>query len=235
MNDKKIRFRGAIGGYNKEDVNEYIETLSTKHHAAELESNKKISELEEKVKELENELESRNESFLAENAELKERLEKAEALIDELNETLAKQGEEKEQLSKENTELKAKGDEYEKMCETNSELYEKSSKYDRVSEQIGSMIVSANARAESIVSEAELKAKVISNAMIEAVLEKLNAVNDRYANEIVTKTVKLTEELGALALNAEKFRNETRNAVESDCGEIKESLETSKRVIMEEN
>ena len=53
MGDKKIKFRSAMGGYNKEDVNKYIESLSTKYSEAELESKKKISGLEKKVAELE--------------------------------------------------------------------------------------------------------------------------------------------------------------------------------------
>ena len=233
MNNKKIKFRNSMGGYNKQDVNSYIEMLSSKYYDAEADSQKKIAELENKVNELEKEKAEKtmNDSF--ELNTLKADAEKSESLIAELNNTIERLNGEKDELSKQIADLEAKLYEYEKMTEVNSEVYEKSSKYDKVSEQIGSMIVSANARAEGIVSEAELKARVISNSMIDSVYEKLTEVNEKYANEIMTKTVQMTDELRSMSLNAEAFRAELKAEVENECQKIKETLETSKRVITE--
>ncbi|MBE6718751.1 MAG: hypothetical protein E7574_05820 [Ruminococcaceae bacterium] len=235
MNNKKVKFRNSMGGYNKEDVNSYIEMLSSKYYDAEADSRKTISELEKRINELEKENAEKGNIDTNEIEALKSDAEKSDSLIAELNETVSKLNGEKEELSRQIAELEAKINEYEKMTEVNSELYEKSSKYDQVSEQIGSMIVSANARAEGIVSEAELKARVISNSMIDSVYEKLTEVNEKYAKEIVTKTVQMTDELRALSLGAESFRAELRAEVENECQKIRETLETSKRVITEEN
>ena len=138
------------------------------------------------------------------------------------------------ELEKKNTELASKIDEYEKNASENSELYEKSSKYDKISEQIGSMIVSANARAESIVSEAELKARVAAKTMIDMTVEKLNGLNEKYLGEIVAKSVQLTEAFRGLSLEADSFRKVTNSALDEEGSKLKESLEITKRVIMEE-
>ena len=53
MSDKKISFRKSMSGYNKTDVNSYIEQMSIKHNDAEADYQKKITELENKIKELE--------------------------------------------------------------------------------------------------------------------------------------------------------------------------------------
>ena len=46
MGDKKTKFRSALSGYNKEDVNSYIESLSTKYHNEDTENKEKIAKLE---------------------------------------------------------------------------------------------------------------------------------------------------------------------------------------------
>ena len=233
MNNKKIKFRNSMSGYNKQDVNSYIEMLSSKYYDAEADSQKKIAELENKVNELEKEKAEKTMIDAFELEILKADAEKSESLIAELNNTVERLNGEKDELARQIADLEAKLYEYEKMTEVNSEVYEKSSKYDKVSEQIGSMIVSANARAEGIVSEAELKARVISNSMIDSVYEKLTEVNEKYAKEIMTKTVQMTDELRAMSINAETFRAELKAEVENECQKIKETLETSKRVITE--
>ena len=233
MNNKKIKFRNSMSGYNKQDVNSYIEMLSSKYYDAEADSQKKIAELENKINELEKEKAEKTMIDASEFEALKADAEKSESLIAELESTVEKLNGEKGELARQIADLEAKLYEYEKMTEVNSEVYEKSSKYDKVSEQIGSMIVSANARAEGIVTEAELKARVISNSMIDSVYEKLTEVNEKYAKEIMTKTVQMTDELRAMSLDAEAFRAELKSEVENECQKIRETLETSKRVITE--
>lgn len=235
MGDKKTKFRSAIGGYNKEDVNSYIEMLSTKYHNEDTENKEKIAKLEKKIKELEEELEEKGELSLEENKELKENAEKAENIISELRNTVDKLNGEKEEIVKENAVLRDRITELEKVNEDNAELYEKSSKYDKVSEQIGSMIVSANAKAESIVSEANLRARVASNEMINNVYDRLCEVNDKYTNEIITKTVQFAEELKKVSMDAEAFRSSTKDSVREECEGIKEFIESTKRVIVEGN
>ncbi len=235
MGDKKTKFRSALSGYNKEDVNSYIESLSTKYHNEDTENKEKIAKLEKRIKELEEELEAKGELSLEETKELKENAEKAENIIAELRNTVDKINEEKEESIKENAVLRDRISELEKANEDTAELYEKSSKYDQVSEQIGSMIVNANAKAESIVSEANLRARVASNEMINNVYDRLCVVNDKYTNEIISKTVQLAEELKKVSMDAEVFRSNTKDAVKAECDGIKEFMESTKRVIVEGN
>lgn len=232
MNDKKIKFRSSMSGYNKADVNGYIADLNAKYYESDAENQRRIRELETRVKELEEEIAHQNGVELE---ALREKLEKADNLVVEMNGVIDRLNEEKEAAAKDNAELVAKLAEYEKNAEANTEIYEKSSKYDKVSEQIGSMIVSANAKAESIVSEAEIKAKIASKAMIDMTVEKLNDLNEKYTGEILTKAVQLTEELRTLSLATECFRTNIKTSVEVDSIKMKESLDATKRVIMEDN
>lgn len=231
MSERKIKFRSAMGGYNKADVNEYIESLNSKIFESENESRKKIAELEKKIQELESEVDQKNEEEIK---EIYEKIESADRLIVELNGHIDALRQENGELEKKNIELVSKIDEYEKTASENSELYEKSSKYDKISEQIGSMIVSANARAESIVSEAELKARVAAKTMIDTTVENLNGLNEKYLGEIVAKSMQLTEAFRGLSLEADNFRTGTNSALEEEGSKLKESLEITKRVIMEE-
>ncbi len=232
MSDRKIKFRISMRGYNKEDVNSYIESLNIKCFEAEVESKKKIAELENKVTELEQAAKSNSD---AELEELRAKYTELDNLVVGMNDTIDKLNEEKNALEKENADLATKVADYERMNEASSEIYEKSSKYDKVSEQIGSMIVSASARAESIVSEAELKARVASKNMIDTTLEKLNEINEKYTGKIASKTIQLTDALRELSLSAESFRTDTNTSIEEDCIKLKESLEYTKRVILEDN
>ncbi len=231
VSERKIIFRNAMGGYNKADVNGYIESLNSKFFESENESSKKIAELERKIKELENEAGEKNEEKIK---ELSEKVEKADRLIVELNGLIDNLKAENAELEKKNTELASKMDECEKTVNENSELYEKSSKYDKISEQIGSMIVSANARAESIISEAELKARVAAKTMVDMTVEKLNGLNEKYLGEIIAKSVQFTEAFRGISLEADSFRTETNSALEEEGVKLKESLEITKRVIMED-
>ena len=244
MDDKKIKFRTAMGGYKKEDVNGYIEQLSSEYYESETKLKKKIEELEKRVRVLTEKVEDLEIKTMeledgAEESEKSRELlakdnEEKTAIIEGLNGTIEGLKADNEALREEQTRLLAEMDEA-KSKAVDSEVYEKSSKYDQVSGQIGSMIVTANARAESIVSEAELKARISANAMIDTTVQKLNAINEKYSSEIMTKTVQLTEELRSLSLAAESFRAGTKSAVEKECRELKESLECTKRVILEDN
>ena len=238
MSYRQVKFRKSMSGYNKEDVNRYIEEMNAKCCDIEFNSKKKNAELENKIKELEQknkELEEKNKE-LEDSKRDENNTEKqmSEMLISELNGTIEKLNCEKDELIKENEQLKYSITEYEKIKEANSDIFEKSSKYDRVSEQIGSMIVNANARAESIVSEAELKAKLNATAMIEEVTAKLQTINEKYINEITTKTVQMTDELRNLSLSADEFRASTKESLESEYAELTALIENKKKTIIGE-
>ena len=235
MSDNRIKFRKSMGGYNREDVNNYIESMSTKSYENEVALKKQIADLEARVKELEEENREYEESVVVEAEKLRNEKEQSELLIVELNETVGKLKEEKSALIQENTMLKERASELEKANESNVEAFEKSNKYDQVSEQIGSVLLNANAKAESIVSEAQIKARMHVENMVGKAAEKLQALNEKYTKEITVKTVNMAEELRTLSLSAESFRVQTQNSHEGECKELIESLEETKKIILEGN
>lgn len=233
MSDNLIKFRKSMGGYNREDVNNYIETISAKSYEKELDYQKKIAELEAKVKELEEKNKEYEENVVIEAEKLRSDKEQSELLIAELNNTVAKMGAENTDLTQENAQLKERVSELERVNASNFEAYEKSNKYDQVSEQIGSVLLNANARAESLVSEAQIKARVHIDGMVEKAAEKLRALNEKYTREITVKAVGMADELRGISLSAEAFRAQTEAALENECKELKESLEETKKIILE--
>ena len=230
MDGRKEKFRGAIGGYNKEDVNNYIEEISRKYSANLSELEKKADRLERKINALEEEAEERAqaEQNNVSKSEYDEKIAELNLAIDALKS-------ENEALIRERDELADKLSSLTEESESRDELFEKSAKYDQVSAQIGSMIVSANARAESIVTEAEIKARLSSKAMVDTTMERLNEINNKYTGEIIAKALQLAEDLRALSLSAESFRTDTKSAIETDCILLKEYLEKTKRIILEDN
>lgn len=219
MSDKKVKFRTSISGFNRDDVNGYIESLTAKHAKESEEDKKRIAALEEKVKRLEKELED------VENAVEAEKCEKDDQRIAELTEALERAVAENENLKNVNDGLKSTVAQYIKNEEENAIVWEKSSKFDKVSGQIGSLIVSANAEAESIIAQAKLKARTVSNMMIESTKEKLAEMGERYTDDITAKTAELAVSLKALAERAESYYSDMNGSVEKDCDALKESLE----------
>ena len=235
MSDKKIQFRKSMSGYNREDVNSYIESMSLKHYEAEHEYRKKITDLENKIKELEEQAKAWGENQAVELEELRTKAEESDNLIAKLNETVEKLTEEKEELVREGAQLKARVNECEKMSESTSDVYEKSSKYDQVSGQIGALILNANAKAETIVNEAQIKARVNTTAMIDGAVDRLQQINEKYISDITSKTVQLTEELRSLCISADSFRADTQTALENERLQLKESLEATRKIVLEGN
>ncbi|MBR6681897.1 MAG: DivIVA domain-containing protein [Clostridia bacterium] len=226
MGDRKIRFRKAIGGYNKEDVNAFIEEISARYNSSENESQRKIKELQNQVNELQVSLDSikdetdvelnalrvTNESNANTIAELQAKLEAAvnenEALINENG-----------ALKIENAGLKAQSEQFASACE-------KSDMYDKVSEQIGSMIVSANAKAETIVKEAEEKALADRNDMIDNAAARIRNMNAKYTGSLKEKTGSISDDLQRIVNEIERFNVESQMALEIESQNIKE--ETNK-------
>lgn len=219
MSDKKVKFRQSISGFNREDVNNYISDMTAKHLKETQEDKKTIAQLEEKLKKLENELEECREEYEKEkeNAE-NQRISDLTALNEKLTA-------ENEKLTAENSELNNKVTEFIKVQEKTEALWEKSSKYDEVSNQIGSLIISANAEASGIVARAKLKACAVSNRMIEETKDSLTELGDKYTKEVTNKTLELTDALKVLAEKAESFKKETDNTLKNDCIAIRDTLE----------
>lgn len=164
-----VAFRNSRKGYDKSDVNRYIEEMSIRFTSKEAQLKSKIKQLEDAVasyeaKEVDNSELLRVEN---ENSELRSEVERLTALLSE----------------KEEKEAAASSD-----CP----------EYRGISEKLGDIILKANLDAEKIVSEAELEAEkqlyeaeknadgirldaaVSARVMISKVKEKLNTMTEEY-------------------------------------------------------
>ncbi len=226
MKDGKVKFRKSMGGYNRDDVNGYIESLSSKYYYAESEYRRKIDDLEKKLKELEEKVKKADEFSSTELKGLKEENEKGNLLIGKLNDKIDELSTRNNELEQENASLKSNKEELESIKESCSEAYEKSNMYDKVSEQIGSMIVSANAKAEGIISEAELKARANANAIIDNAVLRLRNMNEKYAGEIMSNSIRLSTEIKKISEYADSFCSETDKNLEQEYKDLISSLES---------
>ena len=154
QNDRPI-FRGAVGGYNKQDVNEYIASLSESFAKEKAEYEKKLDDLIELSESLRAKVdEASSESPTDTTGEL----ERANALIEEQNKRL---DESKSQIDSLNAELKARDDEIAALKD-DAERYKdcagKLREYDLMSQKMGELMMKAASSAEQIKSDAEIEA-----------------------------------------------------------------------------
>lgn len=141
MNDSNsmLRFRESFRGYNKDDVNAYIEQVNMRFSRRESDLRAQIAELQ-----------SRSQTAVGEPVEcgLKEKLNAVE---------------------QENTRLKNEIAELKNSVAGDTEKDEKSKLYDSMSAQVGNILIVANSNADKIRSDAEEDAKRIkAEAELEA-------------------------------------------------------------------
>lgn len=135
-----LRFRESFRGYNRDDVNAYIEQINLHFSKKEADLRAIIADLENKVNQNSN---------INNNAEI-ESLKKQISELNNANSTL------------ESELAKAK-------ASVESEAEQKSKLYDSMSSQVGSIIIQANSNAEKIVAEAKIEAENIKmNASLRA-------------------------------------------------------------------
>ena len=207
QNDKPI-FRGAVGGYNKQDVNEYIASLSENFAKEKAEYEKKLDdliELAESLRAKANENQSDNSPDAAVEldransliAGQNQKLEEKQSQIDSLNAALKDRDEKIDELI---TELERFKD-----CE------EKLREYDRMSQKMGELMLKAASSAEQIKSDAELEAaKTLKNSeerrkeLLAREEEMARTLETRYTSAVAAINAKLNELVneGFDALNA---------------------------------
>lgn len=207
QNDKPI-FRGAVGGYNKQDVNEYIASLSENFAKEKAEYEKKLDdliELAESLRAKANENQSDNSPDAAVEldransliAGQNQKLEEKQSQIDSLNAALKDRDETIDELI---TELERFKD-----CE------EKLREYDRMSQKMGELMLKAASSAEQIKSDAELEAaKTLKNSeerrkeLLAREEEMARTLETRYTSAVAAINAKLNELVneGFDALNA---------------------------------
>ena len=207
QNDKPI-FRGAVGGYNKQDVNEYIASLSENFAKEKAEYEKKLDDLIELAESLRAKA-NENQSDNSPDAAVE--LDRANSLIAGQNQKLE---EKQSQIDSLNTALKERD---ETIAELKNELErfkdcdEKLREYDRMSQKMGELMLKAASSAEQIKSDAELEAaKTLKNSeerskeLLAREEEMARTLETRYTSAVAAINAKLNELVneGFDALNA---------------------------------
>lgn len=207
-------FKGSFRGYNKKDVNRYIESIHHRFTSEESKYKEKIAQLSEagnKNTDLENEIKGLEEQIAAKNAEieqLKAQLEEAAKAADELRAENEKLISDKESnlaaiealnrdLYKANEAIDAT------KSDSKDNVSEKAELYDEMSSRLGNMLIMADKNAEKIISEAENEAgKIRTDAIAEAdrihrdvshmastlfceISSKLRTMSESYADDYV--------------------------------------------------
>ncbi|MBQ9428186.1 MAG: hypothetical protein IJU41_01430 [Clostridia bacterium] len=205
--DKMVYFRTALGGFNKEDVNRYIERINADIAERERTLQKKLTAAESKAAELE-EISAKYTDALAKIEELGVKADEREALIAEQLAALDQSRMELESLTEKYNAALSRQSELESQFDAFSEAVQKSEKYDGVRAEIGDIILSAKSSAEEIIRRANRDAdeiKANANQRMEQALASFNARTANASTAIKEHMKKLADSVYAqMAVETEK-------------------------------
>ena len=226
MSEKNVKFKNALGGYNKKDVNEYLAAVS-----AEMRSREEINEV--KRERLERQVEDERtakEIIRAQLDELGFELYEANARETELKNAVtgltSRVAELEAELAKKTDEANLSSDELDKISEIvgieteesdgDLDTAQKAAIYDKLSERIGEIMLKADSNAEQIMTGAmERSDEMISNAqkdsdaLIKAAEAEAASIREHYKNIVSA----YYEEVAA-------FVSDIREAISSFIGDI---------------
>ena len=152
--EKMVFFRTALGGFNRDDVNSYIEKLNAEFADRERTAKRKLEAAESKIAELE-EKNAKLDAATSRIAELESVAEAREKLISEYITKVEQQAAEIEALCASKDDAESEISLLSEKIESLSETIRKSEKYDDISGQIGEIILSARSTADDIIAKAE--------------------------------------------------------------------------------
>ena len=155
--EKMVYFRTSLGGFNREDVNSYIEKLNGEFAERERTAKRKTDALESKLAELEN-AKSELERALARASALETAAAEREKLIAEQLARIEEQNRTIDALRRERGEAQSHAESLDERLASLSDAIAKSEKYDDVSAQIGEIILSAKSTADEIIEAAKREA-----------------------------------------------------------------------------
>ena len=155
--EKMVYFRTSLGGFNREDVNSYIEKLNGEFAERERTAKRKTDALESKLAELEN-AKSELERALARASALETAAAEREKLIAEQLARIEEQNRTIDALRRERGEAQSRAESLDERLASLSDAIAKSEKYDDVSAQIGEIILSAKSTADEIIEAAKREA-----------------------------------------------------------------------------
>lgn len=194
MDNLKPEFRSGIGGYNKQDVNAYIASLSESFAAERAELQKRLAELQTSAEQLE------HSAAEAETEDADAKLMIADSLINEQTKQLENVRNEAAELK---TALDSEREENERLREElarYSDSEEKLREYDRMSQKLGELMIKAASSAEQIKNEALLEAdktlkssEARKNELIEKENELARSLDERYLSAVAAINRKLSE------------------------------------------
>lgn len=222
-----VAFRNAINGYNKNDVNKYIQKLNNeftdyeKKSVATLDDIKLELENEKKKDEQLDELRIACDEMLQVCAQKEQRIKEQEQTILSLNEKLDRQKEQLDALTAERDNLLARLDEMGERLRNLDGANSKSERYDEISSQIGDLIISAKKTANEIIDNAKndagkikeeintqlTTAKEEATGMATSALNAINAILRATAEEALSEILSYVkdaqEEMSRLLVNLE--------------------------------
>ena len=226
MADNAKLFRTAVGGFNKDDVAQYIERINFEFNRDISIAKNETAELRSKLEQAEAELQRYKatgigaERFEAKITVLEDNLAKSEATVKELTEKLVEaeerintQNDALDKLCVENEELKSNVQTV--AAPADPEVEEKAKLYDQMSSKIGVLIMDANRNADTLIAAANDEAAVIvANAQAEA---------QRIVDEANENAKTICDDASA---RAEVFENECKTIFEKYSSAISTSLKT---------
>jgi len=164
-NNAPLRFRDERKGYNKEDVNNYIESLNKKFLTIENEYKKTIAAQNIEIEKLSSETTNVQKESVSENQtiidELIEKNNECNKIINALRDTVEKSNNEKSELYLELQKVKVNLNDLNELLNNTDVIQQKADSYDKMSSQIGSMIIFANEKADDIIASANNQAEDI--------------------------------------------------------------------------
>lgn len=198
MQKDRPAFRSAVGGYNKQDVNEYIASLSDDFAKERAEYEKKLDELSKEIDSLRADKDAASAMPAFPDASVE--LDLANSLIAEQQQTLEKRTAELEALKAEHDGCIEKINSLEAELERFKGSEEKLSEYDRMSKKMGELLLKAASSAEKIKAEAEVEAAEILSSSREKSRELTSRANElsstldeHYSKAVAAINRKLTE------------------------------------------
>ena len=178
--EKMVYFRTSLGGFNREDVNSYIEKLNGEFAERERAAKRKADALEARLTELEN-AKSELERALARVSALEAAAAEREKLIAGQLTRIDEQNAAIESLRRERGEAQSRAASLDERLASLSDAIAKSEKYDDVSAQIGEIILSAKSTADEIIENARREADAMRGSADEQLESAAASFNARAA------------------------------------------------------
>ena len=222
--EKMVLFRTALAGFNRDDVNSYLEKINADFTEREKLAKKRLEASEAKLAELESKLGELDKAN-ARIAELEAEAKARENLITEHIANAEQQALEIERLTASKDDAESEISLLTEKITSLSDAISKSEKYDDISTQIGEIILSARSTAEEIVSKANEEANAkrsAANAEMENAASNFNARAATAAYAIKSQMKKLAKE--SYATIAEKAA-ETSDMLKKLADHINEATE----------